>query len=109
MAREAEERKRREEEAKFMAEQQRLRDDAQREQEEKEAQERARAEQEENERQQKQVGHLERELYFIDVGVKFQVRRHGRTKDYELDINKWRTRCPHPMVSHDLPLVLIQS
>lgn len=48
MAREVEERRRREEEARFMAEQQRLR-------EEKEAQERARAEQEENERLQRQV------------------------------------------------------
>lgn len=54
MAREAEERKRREEEARFMAEQQRLRDENQRAQEEKEAQERARAEQEENERLQRQ-------------------------------------------------------
>lgn len=54
MAREAEERKRREEEARFMAEQQRLRDEAQRVQEEKEAQERAKAEQEENEKLQKQ-------------------------------------------------------
>lgn len=49
MAREVEERRRREEEARFMAEQQCLR-------EEKEAQERARAEQEENERLQRQVG-----------------------------------------------------
>lgn len=55
MAREAEERKRREEEAQFMAEQQRLRDEAQRAEQEKEAQERARAEQEENERLQKQA------------------------------------------------------
>lgn len=54
MAREAEERKRREEEAQFMAEQQRLRDEAQRAEQEKEAQERAKAEQEENERLQKQ-------------------------------------------------------
>lgn len=55
MAREAEERKRREEEAQFMAEQQRLRDEAQRVEQEKEAQERAKAEQEENERLQKQA------------------------------------------------------
>lgn len=55
MAREAEERKRREEEARFMAEQQRLRDEVQRAEEEKEAQRRAKAEQEENERLQKQV------------------------------------------------------
>lgn len=48
MAREAEERGRREEEARFMAEQQRLR-------EQKEAQDRARAEQEESERVQRQV------------------------------------------------------
>lgn len=48
MAREVEERKRREEEARFMAEQQRVR-------EEKEEMERARAEQEENERLQRQV------------------------------------------------------
>lgn len=48
MAREVEERRRREEEARFMAEQQRLR-------EEKEAQERAKAEQEENERLQRQA------------------------------------------------------
>lgn len=48
MAREAEERKRREEEARFMAEQQRVR-------EEKEEMERARAEQEENQRLQRQV------------------------------------------------------
>lgn len=54
MAREAEERKRREEEARFMAEQQRLQDEAKRAQEEKEAQERAQAEQEENERLQRQ-------------------------------------------------------
>uniref|UniRef100_G3NDL5 MAP7 domain containing 1b n=1 Tax=Gasterosteus aculeatus aculeatus TaxID=481459 RepID=G3NDL5_GASAC len=54
MAREVEERKCREEEARFMAEQQRLRDEAQQAQEEKEAQERATAEQEENERLQKQ-------------------------------------------------------
>lgn len=58
MAREAEERKRREEEARFMAEQQRQRDEAQRAEEEKEAQERAQAEQEENERLQKQVRSL---------------------------------------------------
>lgn len=62
MAREAEERKRREEEARFMAEQQRLRDEAQRTQEEKEAQERAKVEQEENERLQRQVSHPERLL-----------------------------------------------
>lgn len=55
MAREAEERKRREEEAQFMAEQQRLRDEAQRAEQEKEAQERAKAEQEENDRLQKQA------------------------------------------------------
>ncbi|XP_017260782.1 MAP7 domain-containing protein 1 [Kryptolebias marmoratus] len=54
MAREAEERKRRDEEAQFMAEQQRLRDEAQRLQEEKEAQQRAKAEQEENQRLQRQ-------------------------------------------------------
>ncbi|KAL6099493.1 map7d1 [Pungitius sinensis] len=54
MAREVEERKCREEEARFMAEQQRLRDEAQQAEEEKEAQERATAEQEENERLQKQ-------------------------------------------------------
>ncbi|KAG7219386.1 hypothetical protein INR49_002818 [Caranx melampygus] len=54
MAREAEERQRREEEAQFMAEQQRLRDEAQREEEEKEAQEKARAEQEESDRLQRQ-------------------------------------------------------
>lgn len=48
MAREVEERKRREEEARFMAEQQRVR-------EEKEEMERARAEQEENQRLQRQV------------------------------------------------------
>lgn len=58
MAREAEERKRREEEAQFMAEQQRLRDEAQRAEQEKEAQERAKAEQEENERLQKQASDL---------------------------------------------------
>lgn len=48
MVREVEERKRREEEARFMAEQQRVR-------EEKEEMERARAEQEENQRLQRQV------------------------------------------------------
>lgn len=52
---EAEERRRREEEARIMAEEQRKRDEAQRMQEEKEAQERAKAEQEENLRLQKQV------------------------------------------------------
>ncbi len=55
IAREAEERQRREEEARAMAEEQRKRDEAQRLQEEKEAEERARAEQEENLRLQKQV------------------------------------------------------
>lgn len=55
MAREAEESKRREEEARLMAEEQVKRDEAQRLQEEKEAEERAKAEQEENERLQKQV------------------------------------------------------
>ncbi|MEQ2177279.1 hypothetical protein GOODEAATRI_001977 [Goodea atripinnis] len=54
MAREAEERKHRKEEARFMAEQQRLRDEAQRAEEEMEAQRRAKAEQEENERLQRQ-------------------------------------------------------
>ncbi|KAK5604978.1 hypothetical protein CRENBAI_004701 [Crenichthys baileyi] len=54
MAREAEERKHRKEEARFMAEQQRLRDEAQRAEEEIEAQRRAKAEQEENERLQRQ-------------------------------------------------------
>lgn len=60
MAREAEERRRREEEARFMAEQQRLR-------EEKEAQERARAEQEENERLQRQVCGRGLVVVFSDV------------------------------------------
>ena len=55
IAREAEERQRREEEARGMAEEQRKRDEAQRLQEEKEAQERAKAEEEENLRLQKQV------------------------------------------------------
>lgn len=55
MARDAEERKRREEEARFMEEQQRLRDEAQRAEEEEEAQRRAKAEQEENQRLQRQV------------------------------------------------------
>lgn len=55
IAREAEERQRREEEARAMAEEQRRRDKAQRLQEEQEAQERAKAEQEENLRLQKQV------------------------------------------------------
>lgn len=55
IAREAEERQRREEEARAMAEEQRRRDEAQRIQDEKEAQERAKAEQEENLRLQKQV------------------------------------------------------
>ncbi len=55
IAREAEERRLREEEARAMAEEQRRRDEAQRLQEEKEAQERAKAEQEENLRLQKQV------------------------------------------------------
>ncbi|XP_047239433.1 MAP7 domain-containing protein 1-like isoform X3 [Girardinichthys multiradiatus] len=54
MAREAEERKHRKEEARFMAEQQRLRDEAQRAEEEMEAQRRAKEEQEENERLQRQ-------------------------------------------------------
>lgn len=58
IAREAEERQRREEEARTMAEEQRRRDEAQRLQEEKEAQERAKAEQEENIRLQKQVRSL---------------------------------------------------
>ena len=55
MAREAEERRCREEEAQVMAEEQRARDQERLLQEEKEAQERARAEQEENIRLQKQV------------------------------------------------------
>lgn len=67
MAREAEERKHRDEEARFMAEQQRLRDEAQRAQEEKEAQERARAEQEENERLQRQVS--DRDLIDTTIDV----------------------------------------
>lgn len=58
IAREAEERGRREEEARSMAEEQRKRDEAQRLQEEKEAQERAKAEQEENLRLLKQVCRL---------------------------------------------------
>lgn len=58
IAREAEERQRREEEARAMAEEQRRRDEAQRLQEEKEAQERAKAEQEESLRLQKQVRSL---------------------------------------------------
>lgn len=58
IAREAEERQRREEEARAMAEEQRRRDEAQRLQDEKEAQERAKAEQEENIRLQKQVESL---------------------------------------------------
>lgn len=55
LARETEERHRREEEARAMAEEQQRRDEAQRIEEEKEAQERAKAEQEENLRLQKQV------------------------------------------------------
>lgn len=55
IAREAEERQRREEEARAMAEEQRKRDEIQRLQEDKEAEERAKAEQEENLRLQKQV------------------------------------------------------
>lgn len=55
IAREAEERRLREEEARAMAEEQRKRDEAQRLQEEKEAEEKAKAEQEENIRLQKQV------------------------------------------------------
>ena len=55
IAREAVERRLREEEARAMAEEQRKRDEAQRLQEEKEAEEKAKAEQEENIRLQKQV------------------------------------------------------
>lgn len=62
MAREAEERNRREEEARFMAEQQRPRDEVQRLQEEKEIQQRAKAEQEENQRLQRQVS-LHQEVF----------------------------------------------
>lgn len=70
MAREAEERKRREEEARFMAEQQRLRDEAQRAQEEKEAQEenerlqRQREEAESKAREEAERQRIEREKHF---------------------------------------------
>lgn len=70
MVREAEERKRREEEARFMAEQQRLRDDAERAQEEKEAQEenervqRQREEAEAKAREEAERQRVEREKHF---------------------------------------------
>ena len=87
MAREAEERKRREEEARFMAEQQRLRDEAQRAQEEKEAQQRAKAEQEESERLQRQVSEQETQalLLFVTAGDSYP---------------RWQWKTPTPTKHH---------
>lgn len=73
IAREAEERQRREEEARAMAEEQRQQDEARRLQEEKEARERAKAEQEETVRLQKQVRSRQ---CLMQCTVKTQINRH---------------------------------
>ena len=85
VAREAEERLLREEEARTMAEEQRKRDEVQRLQDEKEAEERAQAEQEENLRLQKQVW---------GSSCSKRTHRHTHTHTHTASLHQSQAVCP---------------